>query len=377
MSTTVVVGMSGGVDSSVTAYLLKQQGFNVIGLFMKNWEESSPGVCPAALDFDDVALVCRKIGIPYYPVNFVKEYQDLVFAHFLKESLAGNTPNPDILCNREIKFQVFLEKALELGATYLATGHYSRNELKDGRRLLTKGIDPDKDQTYFLYTLKENILEKVLFPIGHLHKSEVRKIAREAGLPTAEKKDSTGICFIGKRNFRQFLSQHLNCEEGHFETLDGKVMGKHAGLAFYTIGQRKGLAIGGAGEAWFVVGKDLSRNVVLVGQGAQHPALYADELIAKELTFVSDCLPKVPFTCKTKIRYRQHDQPAVIAQINDGKALVKFLRPQRAITPGQSIVFYDGATCLGGGVIETSGPSYYSQAKPLLAFSEIAGENEI
>lgn len=359
--TTVVVGMSGGVDSSVSAYLLKQQGYNVIGLFMKNWDEERDGVCPAALDFEDVASVCKKIDIPFYPINFVKEYREQVFAHFLKECQAGNTPNPDILCNKEIKFQVFLEKALELGASFLATGHYCQNVAVEGRPTLVKGNDPNKDQTYFLYTIQEKALSQVLFPIGHLPKQKVRELAREAGLPTAEKKDSTGICFIGKRNFKEFLSKHLSCESGDFETLAGKKVGQHAGIAYYTIGQRKGLAIGGAGEAWFVVGKDMKRNVVLVEQGESHPALFADELVAKELSFIDGKHPPTPFACQAKIRYRQEDKPAIITEITEGKAKVVFLKPQRAITPGQSVVFYQGDRCLGGGVIETAGPTYYSQ----------------
>lgn len=351
----VVVGMSGGVDSSVTALLLKQQGYDVVGMFMKNWDEEKDGVCPAALDFEDVAKVCHTIDIPYYPLNFAQEYREHVFAHFLDECRAGNTPNPDILCNREIKFQVFLNKAFELGADYLATGHYCQNHAEGSTRFLTKGLDPDKDQSYFLYTLKESVLHKVLFPIGHLKKSEVRKIAREAGLPTAEKKDSTGICFIGKRDFKEFLSQHLSCEPGNFETLDGKIIGQHDGLAYYTIGQRKGLAIGGPGEAWFVVGKDIKRNVVLIEQGANHRALFASELMAKDLTFVGEVPKQFPLACQTKIRYRQKDQEAWITDISeDGIAKVRFAEPQRAITPGQSIVFYRDQICLGGGIIVKS-----------------------
>lgn len=350
---TVVVGMSGGVDSSVSALLLKRQGFNVIGLFMKNWDEEVDGVCSATEDFNDVAKVCRKIGIPYYPVNFVKEYREQVFKHFLSESLAGNTPNPDILCNREIKFNVFLEKAMELGADFLATGHYCQNIQIDNKHCLVKGKDPGKDQTYFLYTLKEKTLAKVLFPIGHMQKAEVRKIAIEAGLATAQKKDSVGICFIGKRNFKEFLSQHLKAEPGNFENLNGKVIGRHIGLPFYTVGQRKGLAIGGAGEAWFVVDKDISRNTVIVEQGSDHPALYANTLIAKELSFVSEAPKHFPYHCQTKIRYRQKDEPAWIESIENGKAKVRFEFPQRAITPGQSIVFYKEELCLGGGVIES------------------------
>lgn len=352
-SKTVVVGMSGGVDSSVSALLLKREGYNVIGLFMKNWEEEVDGVCTAAEDFQDVAKVCQKIDIPYYPVNFVKEYREQVFDHFLQECLSGNTPNPDILCNREIKFQAFLAKAMELGADFLATGHYCQNLVIDNKRYLVKGIDEQKDQTYFLYTLKESILSKVLFPIGNLQKAEVRKIALEAHLPTAQKKDSVGICFIGKRNFKQFLSQHLHCEPGNFETLEGKVIGRHSGLAYYTIGQRKGLGIGGAGEAWFVVRKDLGRNVVVLAQGEEHPALFGKSLIAKNLSFISGAPGNFPFYCSTKIRYRQKDEPAIIRSIENDRAYIDFERPQRAITPGQSIVFYKNSICLGGGIIES------------------------
>lgn len=348
----VVVGMSGGVDSSVSALLLKEQGYQVIGMFMKNWEEEIDGVCTSAADFEDVASVCRAIGIPYYPINFVKEYRSHVFDHFLKESLAGNTPNPDILCNREIKFQLFLEKALELGADYLATGHYCQIDPK--KHALLKGKDGKKDQSYFLYTLKDRILEKVLFPIGHLEKPEVRQIARDANLPTAAKKDSTGICFIGKRNFKSFLGQHLRMEPGNFENLQGEVIGKHDGLGFYTLGQRKGLAIGGPGDAWFVVAKDVKRNVVVIEQGTDHPALYSNGLIAKELTFVSTAPKNFPFACQSKVRYRQEDQPAIIESIENGLAKVSFSIPQRAVTPGQSIVFYQDNVCLGGGIIAST-----------------------
>lgn len=242
----VIVGLSGGVDSAVSAWLLKQQGYEVIGLFMKNWEEEGP--CPAAVDFEDVASVCRVMDIPFYSVNFARQYQEHVFADFLKESLAGRTPNPDILCNREIKFKVLWEKAKELGATYLATGHYCQLRENDGALCLVKGADPNKDQTYFLHAVQGDVLQHVLFPIGHLKKSEVRKIAKEIGLPIADKKDSVGICFIGKRDFKDFLSQHLQAAPGSFMTLDGKVIGQHDGLPFYTIGQRKGLTIGGPGK---------------------------------------------------------------------------------------------------------------------------------
>ncbi|MFI0434902.1 MAG: tRNA 2-thiouridine(34) synthase MnmA [Parachlamydiaceae bacterium] len=366
---TVVVGMSGGVDSSVSAFLLKEQGYRVIGLFMKNWEEENDSLfCPSNHDYQDVRRVCEQIDIPYYSVNFVKEYQTQVFSQFIEDFKKGLTPNPDILCNREIKFKVFLDKALELGADYLATGHYCQNEIKQGEHCLIKGFDLQKDQTYFLYTLNGPILEKVLFPIGGLQKEKVREIARLNHLATSEKKDSTGICFIGERHFRTFLSQYVATQPGHFETLDGKIVGKHQGAAYYTLGQRKGLGIGGAGDAWFVVGKEMNRAVVYVAQGRDHPALYCDELTAFELSWVAGHPPLLPHRCQSKIRYRQTDLPCVIEKITEGRAWITFPHPQRAVTPGQSIVFYDGSICLGGGVIQQAGPSYYSQGKSLPCF---------
>lgn len=354
---TVVVGMSGGVDSSVSALLLKQQGYRVIGLFMKNWEEQDEnGVCTSAHDYEDVRRVCEQIDIPYYAVNFVEEYRTQVFAQFLEDFKQGLTPNPDILCNREIKFKVFLDKAMELGADYLATGHYCQNQRLNEEHCLVKGLDCQKDQTYFLYTLNRSILQKVLFPVGGLEKSDVRKIARDHHLATSDKKDSTGICFIGERHFRTFLSQYLAAQPGNFETLEGKVVGKHQGAAYYTLGQRKGLGIGGAGEAWFVVGKDMNRNAVIVEQGADHPALYCDELTANQMSWVSGKAPSLPYVCNSKIRYRQSDQPCIIQKIEEGRAWITFPQPQRAVTPGQSIVFYDGSICLGGGVIQKAGP---------------------
>lgn len=352
---TIVVGMSGGVDSSVTALLLKQQGYNVIGLFMKNWDEKDEnGVCRSVEDYEDVVRVCNTIDIPYYTVNFVKEYWDNVFAGVIEGFRAGHTPNPDVLCNREIKFKVLLEKALSLGGDFLATGHYCQlGILPDGGRQLLRGADADKDQSYFLYMVNEAALQKALFPIGHLAKPQVRAIAKEFGLATASKKDSTGICFIGERNFKQFLSQYIKNEPGNFEDPDGRVLGQHDGIAYYTIGQRRGLGIGGEGEPWFVVGKDIQRNVVYLAQGFNHPALFAQDLVASELHWVSrEGGPKTPFACTAKIRYRQEDQPCTILSIEEEKAFVRFDAPQRAITPGQAIVFYDGAVCLGGGLIE-------------------------
>jgi tRNA-specific 2-thiouridylase len=347
---TVVVGMSGGVDSSVSALLLKQQGYEVIGMFMKNWEEKdSQGVCQASKEYEDVVRVCEQIGIPYYSVNFVEEYQNFVFSQFLEELKLGFTPNPDILCNREIKFKLFLNKAFDLGADFLATGHYCRT--KEGR--LFKGRDPGKDQSYFLYSLNEVALKRVLFPVGDLEKSQVRTIARDHGLATAAKKDSTGICFIGKRDFKEFLSKYIAFHPGNFETLDGRIVGRHDGVAYYTIGQRKGLAIGGPGDAWFVVGKDLKRAVVYVEQGIDHPALYHSALFATEPSWIF-APPSLPFSCKAKIRYRQEDQSCTIEEIENGQLFVTFSKPQRAITPRQSIVFYEKDVCLGGAMIQSA-----------------------
>ncbi|WP_194845461.1 tRNA 2-thiouridine(34) synthase MnmA [Candidatus Rhabdochlamydia porcellionis] len=352
MKKIVVVGMSGGVDSSVAALLLKAKGYQVIGLFMKNWDEKDEkGTCLSSSDFEDVQRVCAQIDIPCYTVNFVKEYQESVFSHFLTELKKGYTPNPDILCNREIKFKVFLDKAMSLGADYLATGHYCTIE-KEKSFYLHKGRDLNKDQSYFLYTLSQKILEKVLFPIGHLTKQEVRSIALSHNLFTAKKKDSVGICFIGKRNFKKFLLPYLGYQKGAFENTQGRILGYHDGLAYYTIGQRKGLKIGGAGDAWFVVAKDIKRNVIIVEQGLDHPSLYQSELIATDLSWIANFPFQTPYPCSAKIRYRQKDQACIIEKISEGKAFVRFLEPQRAITPRQSIVFYTGNRCLGGGMIE-------------------------
>lgn len=345
---TIVVGMSGGVDSSVTAFLLKEQGYRVIGLFMKNWEEDEQ--CPAAADYEDVVAVCSHIGIPHYSVNFSKEYWDKVFSRCLKEYEAGYTPNPDILCNQEIKFKVFFEKALELGADYLATGHYCRKVKQGDRWCLARGKDSNKDQSYFLYTMQEKILERVLFPIGELEKSEVRRIAETAQLATARKKDSTGICFIGKRDFKDFLTQYIPNRPGRFETLSGENVGEHDGIAYYTIGQRKGLKLGGAGDPWYVVGKDVPRNVVLVERGDFHPALFTQELSAKETTWVGE-RPHFPYRCTAKIRYRSEDVVCEILRQGGDQIWVRFDETQKAITPRQSIVFYDGEICLGGAII--------------------------
>lgn len=364
---TVVVGMSGGVDSSVTAMLLKQQGYKVIGMFMKNWEEKdADGICKSALEFEDVVRVCEQIDIPYYSVNFVKEYWDNVFNHFLEEFKLGYTPNPDILCNREIKFKVLLDKAMEVGGDFLATGHYCQNVMQDGVYQLHKGSDPGKDQSYFLYTIGQKALSRVMFPVGGMLKPELRRLAEANGLATSAKKDSTGICFIGKRNFKEFLGKYLAYNPGEFQTLNGKVVGEHEGVAYYTPGQRKGMGIGGPGEPWFVVGKNVEKNVVYLEQGQRHPALYCDELTAVEASWVSGKAPQnLPYKCTAKVRYRQPDQDCEIVSNENGVLHVRFAIPQRAVTLRQSIVFYDGENCLGGAMIEKAGPSYYSQGRQL------------
>lgn len=343
----VIVGISGGVDSSVSAYLLKQQGYEVVGLFMKNWDESNEsGSCVATEEYNDAVNVCDSIGIPLYTVNFVKEYWDRVFQEFLHELKQGHTPNPDILCNREIKFNAFYQKAKEIGADFLATGHYCRTE--DGK--LFKGKDLEKDQSYFLHAIEGSVLKNVLFPIGSFSKAEVRRLAKQANLPTYNKKDSTGICFIGKRNFKPFIKQYIPYHPGKFENTKGKVIGQHDGSAYYTIGQRKGLGVGGAGEAWFVVGKDVKRNVVIIEQGADHPALYSQSLTANQLSLIST--QSLPPRCHAKIRYRGGSQPCSVKTLNDHQIQVRFEKPQRAITPRQSIVFYEGDECLGGAFIK-------------------------
>ena len=349
---TVVVGMSGGVDSSVAAYLLKKEGFNVIGLFMVNWEESSEnGACTADSDYKDVMRVSETLQIPYYSVNFAKEYEENVFRHFLSEYKAGRTPNPDVLCNREIKFKPFAGYAFQLGADYIATGHYCGIEHGSRTRLL-KAKDAGKDQTYFLNQVHESQLEKVLFPLADLDKSEVRKIAEELGLSTAKKKDSTGICFIGERNFRKFLKEYLPAQAGDIITLDGEKVGCHEGLMYYTIGQRKGLDLGGKkGEEgrWFVVKKDLKNNILFVSHGDETP-LYSKACRVSSLNFIGFDAPK-KFECTAKFRYRQAEQKVYIT-LNENGAQVEFFEKQRAVTEGQYAVFYDDTACLGGGVIE-------------------------
>ena len=348
----VVIGMSGGVDSSVAALLLKQQGYEVIGVFMKNWDDTDEsGVCTATIDYEDVVRVCNQIDIPYYSVNFEKEYWDKVFTYFLDEYRAGRTPNPDVMCNKEIKFKAFMDYALSIGADYVATGHYAQVRKTDGKVELLRGNDPNKDQTYFLNQLSSDVLDKVMFPLGHLPKSEVRKIAKEHGLATATKKDSTGICFIGERNFKEFLSEYLPAQPGEMRTLSGELKGKHDGLMYYTIGQRHGLGIGGAGEPWFVVGKNLEKNILYIEQGDHNPALYSDALIATDVNWINRV--EKQFTCTAKFRYRQKDSGVTVTLLENGHVRVDFHEEQRAITPGQAVVFYDGEVCLGGGTIET------------------------
>ncbi|MBM3193196.1 MAG: tRNA 2-thiouridine(34) synthase MnmA [Chlamydiae bacterium] len=346
----IAVGMSGGVDSSVSALLLKEMGHDVIGIFMKNWDEDDKE-CPAIQDYEDALSVCQKLDIPLYSFNFSNEYWDAVFVNFLDDLKKGFTPNPDIFCNKEIKFNVLLQKALELGAEKLATGHYA--QISPEFELL-KGRDKNKDQSYFLYTLTSDILKKALFPVGAYQKEEIRKLAEKNGLVTYNKKDSTGICFIGKRKFKDFITTYMPPTKGTFQTPDGKIIGEHTGAWFYTIGQRKGMGIGGAGDAWFVVDKDIDNQTVIVAQGENHPLLYSDSLIATDLSFVKD-LPSTPLQCTAKIRYRQEDEPCIIEKIESGRAQIKFLHPQRAITPRQAIVFYQDNICLGGGLIHKKG----------------------
>jgi tRNA-specific 2-thiouridylase len=356
----VIVGMSGGVDSSVAALLLKQQGYRVEGLFMKNWEEDDgTEYCTAREDFADAQAVADALDITLHGANFAAEYWDNVFEHFLAEYKAGRTPNPDILCNREIKFKAFLEYALLLGADFIATGHYARRGLAQGNAALLKGKDANKDQSYFLHAVGHAELEKTLFPVGEIEKPAVRRLALEAGLATARKKDSTGICFIGERRFKDFLQQYLPAQPGEIRSLDGEVLGTHQGLMYHTIGQRQGLGIGGlashAEAAWYVVDKDIYNNVLLVAQGNDHPALFKSQLHVRDIFWVAGVSPALPLHCMAKVRYRQQDQACTLHPPSEMGFRVDFDTPQRAITPGQSVVFYQHDLCLGGGVIEQTG----------------------
>ena len=353
----IIVGMSGGVDSSVAAYLLIKSGYKVEGLFMKNWEEDDgTEYCSAKEDLADATSVCETLNIKLHVANFAAEYWDNVFEHFLKEYKAGRTPNPDILCNREIKFKAFLDYASDLGADLIATGHYVRKKNIDGQTYLLKGIDTNKDQSYFLSQVSEHCLKKSIFPIGELNKSEVRDIAKNLNLSTFDKKDSTGICFIGERKFRDFLSEYVPAKIGNIETQDGKILGKHSGVAFYTIGQRQGLGIGGIknqqDQPWYVIEKDVEKNILIVAQGNGHHDLYSKSLIASQLFWVNHRIPNLPLRCSAKIRYRQTDQVCLVKDLKKGFLQVDFVEPQRAVTPGQHVVFYDDDHCLGGAVIE-------------------------
>ncbi|KGK08698.1 tRNA 2-thiouridine(34) synthase MnmA [Vibrio navarrensis] len=366
----VIVGMSGGVDSSVSAYLLKQQGYQVEGLFMKNWEEDDNSeYCTAAEDLADAQAVCDKLGIHLHTINFAAEYWDNVFEYFLAEYKAGRTPNPDILCNKEIKFKAFLEFADEvLEADYIAMGHYVRRTFPaNGEKpQMLRGLDGNKDQSYFLYTLSHDQVARSLFPVGELEKPEVRRIAEEQGLITAKKKDSTGICFIGERKFTDFLSRYLPAQPGNIETPEGEVVGQHQGLMYHTLGQRKGLHIGGRKggggneDPWFVAEKDLQRNVLIAVQGQEHPLLKSEGLVASQLHWVDREPIREVMKCSVKTRYRQQDIACTIIPIDDDNIKVIFDEAQIAVTPGQSAVFYQGDVCLGGGIIEKRIP--YTQA---------------
>ena len=347
----VVLGMSGGVDSSVAAILLKEQGYNVVGVFMKNWDETDEN-CTAREDFLDVVRVCGKLDIPYFTVNFEKEYKDRVFSYFLDEYKKGRTPNPDVLCNTEIKFKAFLEHAMKMDADYIAMGHYARVLRKDSRAYLLRGLDENKDQSYFLSRVPEEAFKKALFPVGELKKEDVRRIAQELDLSTALKKDSTGICFIGERDFNEFLDRFLFTKPGPIYSVEGEYLGEHSGLMHYTIGQRRGLGIGGrgTGEPFFVQRKDLEKNILYVAQGEDNPVLYESSHELEDLFWIND-EPNFPLELSVKIRYRQKDVSAVLENVN-GKTIVKFEKPLKGVTPGQVCVFYSGDVCLGSGIFK-------------------------
>ena len=353
-----MIGVSGGVDSSVAALLLAQSGASVAGLFMQNWEEDERfGPCRAQEDRKDAVAICARLGIPFHARNFAREYWSQVFEHFIAEYRVGRTPNPDVLCNREIKFKTFLDHARELGAEHIATGHYARNECRNGRWHLLRGLDDNKDQSYFLHALGQQQLAATLFPIGALAKPEVRRIAREAHLPSHAKKDSTGICFIGERDIREFLGRYIPAQAGEIQTPDGQRIGEHQGAWYYTLGQRGGLGIGGRrdsnGEPWYVVGKDVARNILYAVQGNANQWLLSSRLAASQLHWVAGAAPAREFRSSAKTRYRQADQACTV-QVDGEQCIVEFDQPQRAVTPGQSVVFYDAEVCLGGGIIERS-----------------------
>lgn len=365
-----MVAMSGGVDSSVSALLLQDAGVPIAGMFMKNWEEDDRlGVCPAEEDANDARAVAAQIGIALHTRNFADEYWDNVFESFLAEYRAGRTPNPDILCNREIKFKTFLEHAEDLGAGTIATGHYCRTEVRDGRARLLRGVDRNKDQSYFLYAVGHQQLARTRFPVGELEKPAVRARAEQAGLAVHDKKDSTGICFIGERDFNGFLARYIEAAPGEIHTPEGQCIGAHQGLMFHTLGQRQGLGIGGVkgcpDAPWYVLHKDLASNILYAGQGHDHPWLMSGRVSAEQLSWVSGEAPRPGVPLTAKLRYRQQDQDCHIETLADGRLVAVFDTPQRAATPGQSLVFYDGEECLGGGIIESmDAPPVAPELKP-------------
>lgn len=349
----VIIGISGGVDSSVAALLLKEEGYDVTAIFMKNWDDTDEnGVCTADIDFEDAVKICNQLDIPYYSINFEKEYYDRVFTYFLEEYKKGRTPNPDIMCNKEIKFKAFLDFAMDLGADYIATGHYARTKVdENGQTLLLRGLDSNKDQSYFLSQLSQEQIKNVIFPIGDLDKKEVRRLAKEHKLATAEKKDSTGICFIGERDFNEFLSNYLPAKPGKMVSTEGEVMGQHQGLMYHTIGQRRGLGIGGDGEAWFVCGKDLDKNELIVCQGKDNEHLYSNRLIASQFSTPLNSPLDREFDCVAKFRYRQKDIPVHVKFLNDDQVEITYDHV-KSVTPGQAAVLYDEDICLGSAIID-------------------------
>lgn len=365
MKERVVLGLSGGVDSAVAAYLLKQQGYEVIGVFMRNWDSqlnndilgnptNDDDICPQEKDYNDAKAVAKHLGIEIRRVDFIKEYWDHVFTYFIDEYKKGRTPNPDILCNKHIKFKCFLDYAMSINADYIATGHYARIKHQDGKdSIMLKGVDYNKDQTYFLCQLNQNQLQKSLFPLGEIDKPEVRRIAKELDLPVANKKDSTGICFIGERNFKEFLQNYIPAKPGKMvDIVSKKEIGDHIGIMYYTIGQRKGLGIGGAGAAWFVVGKDYEKNVLYIAQGDQNDWLLSTGALIQDVNWIPSVKPDQSIDCMCKFRYRQADNPVTLSFIDETTIFLDFKQPVKSVTPGQAAVFYDGDICLGGGTIE-------------------------